>query len=262
MNKILFTSIPKCGTHLLLNYLRKVGFKHAGPYAEIHWRDEFMNYVQNLRPGHCSSWHYRWSQELSDIIRDCGVKVVFLYRDPRAQLVSLMHFIMKTPDHPWHDYLAKHLDSPAERLRRIIEGFSFEELPLLRRKDIETGDLSDDAPGVRERKYGGVREEYLLYENWLHERSCFRVKFEDIVGPEGGGSAERQLEVVTELMAFTGVCNDVREPQVVAKALFDKGTATFRKGQIDSWRDDFTPELYELFLREFGHKMALWGYQP
>jgi hypothetical protein len=63
-------------------------------------------------------------------------------------------------------------------------------------------------------------------------------------------------------MAFTGTPNGASDPQSVADALFSEETTTFRKGEIDSWRDDFTPELHELFLREFGDKLALWGYQP
>lgn len=261
-DKVLLTSVPKCGTHLLLRYFPLVGFRRGGPSDEIRWDDSFLNFVRHLEAGYFSSWHYQWSQALSDIVSDNGIKVVFLYRDPRAHLASYMHFILETNDHPWHDYLAGCLRTPAERMRNLIEGFSYDKLPLVQPKGSPKLPLSSKDPAVRARKFGGVRERYLRFENWLREASCFRVRFEDVVGPKGGGSAERQIGVVRRLMAFTGVCNGAADPRDVADALFDTNTVTFRKGRIDSWRDDFTPELRELFLREFGDKLALWGYEP
>ena len=122
MNKILYTSIVKCGTHLLLRYFLKAGFKHAGPFNEIGWKESFLEFVRNLKPGEYSGWHFHWTKELSGIVKENGVKVVFLYRDPRAQISAELHFIMQTPGHTWHPYLADHLRSDRERFVRLIQG--------------------------------------------------------------------------------------------------------------------------------------------
>lgn len=48
----------------------------------------------------------------------------------------------------------------------------------------------------------------------------------------------------------------------LADMLFDTNAGTFRKGRIDSWIKEFTPELYGIFLEESRELRELWGYAP
>lgn len=256
MNKILFTGIPKCGTHMLVRYFPKVGFRDGGPFKQIAWHDSFVEFVRNLDPGQFSAWHFHWSQKLSDIVKHNGVKTVFLHRDPRAQISSELHFIMRTPHHRFHDLFTKRLKTDHERMIRLIEGVSVEEwllCPIL-------GPVP--FPSDKERYLASISMQFGQFEPWFREPNCYSVKFEDVVGPKGGGSRERQLQVVEELMAFTGTPNGASDPQSVADVLFSEKTRTFRKGRIDSWREDFTPELHKLFMVEAGDLLERWGYKP
>jgi len=259
-SKILFTSIPKCGTHLLLRYFDYVGFKCGGPYDATFFKRGLHRYVQNLENGSYSAFHYPWTKELSDIVRSRNIKVVFLYRDPRAQICSRIHFILSTPSHCLHKIFKEEIDF-SEGIRLLIEGFPPEII-----KKIETfskGDFDSvpvQEPGPDSKFPRGINGIYQRYFSWFKEINCYPVRFEDVVGFSGGGDAEKQLKVVRDIMDFTGVPNGKLTPQEVADALFDKHANTFRKGQIDSWRKEFTPELHDLFMREAGGLLKIWGY--
>ena len=235
MEKILFTSIPKSGTHLLLRYFDITGFKHAGPFGGLVFDEKFYDFVQNLQAGEYSAWHYFWNEKLVSIIRNIGAKVVFLYRDPRAQVCSYTNFIMRTSAHPFYN-LFQSQRNDEERIKILFQG-----LP---------------------HQVQGVAGFYKTHELWLSNPDVYKVRFEDIVGPKGGGSVEKQLQVVRELIDFTGGSKDNLVAKVVAEALFDQNSVTFDKGQIDSWHKYFTPELHDLFMQETGDLLKVWGYNP
>jgi hypothetical protein len=274
MEKIIFTSIPKSGTHLLLRFFDRTGFKQAGPYGEIFFDEQFYDFVKELKSGEYSAWHYHWDGRLAKVIRDIGAKVVFLYRDPRAHICSNLDFIMKTPMHPLFNLFTNHVQTNRERIRILIEGFS--ENDYSDHSETECSKIVDPAVpsaicgaspllggrGPISKKSGGVNALYWLFSNWLAEPNVYRVRFEDIIGSKGGGSTEKQLQVVRELMEFTGIPQGEVSPQKVADFLFDEQSHTFRKGQINSWSEHFTPELHDLFLQESRELLGVWGYEP
>ncbi len=254
-----YTSIPKCGTHLLLNYFPAVGFEFAGPFGEITWNSSFNDYVRELGENRYCAWHYHWTPELSSIVRKKNVRVVFLYRDPRAQVASNMHFIMQTPSHPWYQYLNRYVQTKEERLVRLIKGKPLKEAELLFKGQSSLEPAHPAAP--RSSLPGGVNSLYGGFSPWLDEAQCLPVKFEDIIGPRGGGTREQQLETIWQLMEFTGTANASIDPETVADKLFDQDAATFRKGSVDSWHEDFSDEVQRVFMRESGVLLDLFGYQ-
>jgi len=269
MQKIVFVSIPKCGTHLLLRYFDLAGFRHAGPYGQLLY-DEPYEVIDNLGYGDYSAWHYRWSQRFLGHIVAAGAKVVFLYRDPRAYVVSSLHHVLRTRQHLLHKLFVENLPSDQERLLRLIRGFTDEELlrfapPTDKRYQPKPEDGKGPFSSFRGHvgvQGTGVNNVYRYYARWLDEPFVFPVRFEDIIGPQGGGSRERQLTVLQDLLAFTGAREGSPDAEALAGMLFSKDAATFRKGQIGSWREEFTPELYEVFLQESRELLELWGYDP
>ena len=273
MEKILFTSIPKSGTHLLLRYFDITGFKHAGPFGGLVFDEKFYDFVQNLQAGEYSAWHYHWSENLASIIRNNGAKVVFLYRDPRARVCSNLHFIMKTPHHRLFNFFTKHLQTDRERIQRLIEGFSDEDYftHIMKKHNSDELDTIHPCPsdhpllvtgkGPLSKHRGGINNVYRLFTRWLDDPDVFSVRFEDIIGPKGGGDGQTQMRVLRELMQFTGVpAVGSLDAETIATQLFHTGATTFRRGSIDAWREDLTPELHDLFLQESRELLELWGY--
>ncbi len=258
MNAVLYTSIPKCGTHLLLNYFPRLGYEFAGPFDEILWNDSFIDVVQDLQEGQYCAWHYAWTRELSRIVREKNLCVVFLYRDPRAHIVSKLHFIMGNPEHPAHRYIAGHLKTNHERLIRLIEGIPVDDY----RQFFPGEDFVKpiDNTGPTERLPGGINGVYRAFLGWLSDSQCLPVKFEDVIGPRGGGDPARQLETIQRVMDFTGTAKADIDPEIVAASLFDEQAATFRKGTIDSWREDFCEAVNRVFMRESGRLLDVFGY--
>ncbi len=243
---------------MLLRYFDLAGFQRIGPFAEIN-NDSFNQYIEYLKPGECRAWHYHWSQERSDMVNRIGAKVVFLYRDPRAQVSSNLHYIMDTPQHPLHKMFKEHLGSDRERILRLMNGLTDEEYEVFLAAGNRISPTLHDHQLLRNRS--GVNNLYGFYEGWLEDQAVFKMRFEDIIGPSGGGDRRIQMHVIGKLMHFTGVKDDALDPEALASQLFYIKAATFRKGRIDSWREELLPELQEEFAQKNKDLLALWGYE-
>jgi hypothetical protein len=93
---------------------------------------------------------------------------------------------------------------------------------------------------------------------WLlrHPNVC-KVRFEDLVGPNGGGTESAQLETVAAVLAHLGIEDD---PRTHAARLFNPQAFTFYRGQIGAWREFFDHELIQLFKKEFQGVVEAYGY--
>ena len=86
------------------------------------------------------------------------------------------------------------------------------------------------------------------------------VKFEDLVGTKGGGSAVAQRLAVERVARHLGVEVQEATMGVVEEGLFGVGR-TFRKGQIGGWREEFSAE-HERAVREvLGSLLVELGYE-
>ncbi len=94
---------------------------------------------------------------------------------------------------------------------------------------------------------------------WLlsHPNVC-KVSFEELIGPQGGGSEERQSKAVTRIADFLGVRAEV---ETVLPRLYNRNSFSFFKGQTHAWRDVFTPYHRQLAEKRFGEMLALYGYR-
>jgi hypothetical protein len=254
MSKVLFISIPKCGTHIGLKLLDAAGFAFVGHPCALQPSDDLVSYLYALRPGTYNAWHFVWTKNLSEIIQSLNIKVFFLYRDPRAQITSNMYHIMKTPHHRLHTYFVEKLKTNEERLLELIVGFS-EYLSAGKRS------LLDAGIGPYSRFPGGLNNLYRIYSRWLTEPNTITVRFEDVIGSRGGGSDDAQRKTIHEILSFVGVSSSDSMVETLSSTLYDRNSITFNKGRIDSWKEDFTPRIEELFRRECSELMALWGYK-
>ncbi len=65
------------------------------------------------------------------------------------------------------------------------------------------------------------------------------VKFEDLVGPKGGGSLDAQKLEIRKIADYLGIKITEKEIDDIADKLFGR-TITFKKGQIGQWKEEFT----------------------
>jgi hypothetical protein len=92
---------------------------------------------------------------------------------------------------------------------------------------------------------------------YRHPAVC-NVSFEELVGPQGGGTLAAQQDAVDRVAAFLGVACD---PAKIADTLFHPESFTFHKGQIGVWRNVLSDEMQAAFnARHAGMATAL-GYR-
>lgn len=266
MHKIMLTSIPSTGTHLMLKYLQLAGFRPIQTVRYDFFEESMWDNIRALMPGYYSAWHFMWYQRLSDILREHDARAIFIYRDPRAQACASVHHIMNNKLHPLYPFFTEKLKTPEERLIRVIEGMPLDEFEVIRQQgglDRGTNAPTDEEGKGPISKYpSGLNNIHRFYSRWFDDPSCHCVKFEDIIGPNGGGDREKQLRAVQDLMEFTGVDTSQISVESIADNLFDTKAETFRKGRIDSWREEMSPEILTLFMQECGEVLQMWGYDP
>jgi len=73
---------------------------------------------------------------------------------------------------------------------------------------------------------------------WQNEDFVHLTRFEDLVGPLGGGSRKRQLDAIQKIALHLHNPCSTRQATRIAERVFG-GTGTFRKGQIGGWRERF-----------------------
>ena len=182
--------------------------------------------------------HCVYSPELASLFAGERMRVVCILRDPRDVAVSQMHYIKQKKRHPIHDAFMA-LPSDNERLLVSIRGGLLGKRTLL-----------------------SLDERYRQFLGWQDDENAIVVKFEDLVGPRGGGSAEAQRRTVERVARHLGVPLD--EETVVSpsieEGLYGLGR-TFRKGQIGGWRSEFSEEHTQAAREVAGPLLVELGYE-
>ncbi|MGE0198071.1 MAG: sulfotransferase domain-containing protein [Simkaniaceae bacterium] len=108
--------------------------------------------------------------------------------------------------------------------------------------------------------FSGFRWEYDKLKIFSHRSNFCLIRFEDLVGEKGGGSAEAQREAIIQIAAFLEIPLTEEKIRYVVDNLY--GTSwTFRKGQVGSWKEHFKPQHVERFVEELGDILIDWGYE-
>jgi hypothetical protein len=236
--KVLCVSLPKAGTHLIERALclhprlyRRLAPTITG--KELRRRGGAEHFLARLAPGQVVMAHLRFDPSLPDTAAGLGIRPVFMVRDPRDIVISQVRYVVGRGDHWAHDLFASR--SPQEQLRLAIVG---------------------DRGGLR-----SLAERLAAYEGWLRPDVAL-VRFEDLVGAEGGGERSRQLRSVAELYRFLGFPSDERLVDDVCRRLFSDQSPTFRKGTIGQWRQVLDDELTGLIWEVAGEQLVRYGYEP
>ncbi|MBI3736383.1 sulfotransferase domain-containing protein, partial [Candidatus Sumerlaeota bacterium] len=232
-SKVYQTSIPKSGTHLLSRALEAFGFSlglhqpFRDPNPLLNFNpEELRGHARRIFRGEYILEHLTWKKEAEEILLGEGLKIVFIYRDPRAAAVSYAHLGPHMNEH--HPLFAhfNSLDGFKGRLRATLDGVP--------------GKFARD--GVGRCAWGELMDAFLP---WRNSANVFSVRFEDLVGPGGGGETDRQREVLAGLAARLGLPDAARRAEEAAGKIFDKSALTFRVGHRDAWRSEVDAETLD-----------------
>lgn len=263
--RVLVTTVPKCGKNLLMTFLSSLKLERVfrdsdtvdlashlqarwllRDRADRHARADLEAFLSGTAPAFerglaalvslpddsFVQGHFAYDPELHQRARAAGLTIVFLYRDPRACLASMAHFLVERGEpESWVPRLARQ-DLPSA-LRLLLSG--------------------DEVVAPFE-------DVYAPYEGWRGAEGVVRLRFEDVVGPRGHGSLVRQIAGLTGLADEMGWQGSPWKLLEAVDRAFHPGVGTFRRGTIDGWREDLA-DLTETEGRRSLEALAhRWGY--
>ncbi|TFG49658.1 MAG: hypothetical protein E4H33_01800 [Anaerolineales bacterium] len=241
-------AIPKAGSHLLIQVL--LGLTKIGPFVdpgfppinrfEGNTRLELPDRIkelQRMRPGDIRYGYAGCKEPLLSEITGPGRASVFIYRDPRDQLVSHVFYAKDIhTGHGMHDYYNNVLTTMEERLNVAIEGC---ELPGL---GLPT-----------------VWKTYAEHFGWFERDDVYCVKFEDFIL-----SKEQVIGGLLDYIEGFGVKFGVSRAEaieVLSQSIQPKKSGTFRKGQPGDWKNYFTEDNKRRFKAVAGDLLTRLGYE-
>lgn len=236
----MFISIPKCGTNLLSGVLQDMTGLAWGLPDEKDIELEVEKACQNKK----MLFSHRVTPPSIEFLLSKNYKFIFLYRDPRDQLISFIFWMKKMAPN--------HLISKFSDVNDQIHAMLTEKIKIT-----QSFTMSTD-------------EDELSHEYWFNvfydqvadipPQSIYRVRFEDIIGSRGGGSDEIQLSTILSIAKFL----DIPLSEEKAKNIIDKRwgySGTFRNGQIGDWKNYFNSEHIQLYKQNYGNLLINLNYE-
>ena len=241
-------AIPKAGSHLLIQVL--LGLTEIGPFVnpgfppinrfegntplEIPERIKELNH---MRSGDVRYGYAACREPFLSAITGPGRASVYIYRDPRDQLVSHVFYAKDIhTGHGMHEYYNNVLTSMEERLNVAIEGC--------------------DLPGLG---LPSIWERYAEHLGWFERDDVLCLKFEDLIL-----NKEKAIGDLLDYLEGFGVEFSVSRPQaieVLSQSIKPKKSGTFRKGQPGNWKEHFTEENKRRFKAVARDLLSRLGYE-
>lgn len=100
---------------------------------------------------------------------------------------------------------------------------------------------------------------------WMDDPNTVLIRFEELVGSEGGGTGDLQKKAISIVAGALEVPLDSKQLRDICYELFgaDRGPpmlTTFRQGKIGSWKDCFSNENLHDFNQKWGQFQLSFGY--
>ncbi|MFB5615351.1 MAG: hypothetical protein ACE5RI_09745 [Candidatus Nitrosomaritimum yanchengensis] len=242
---IILISVPKCGTHLAIACIKAItGFsfsfsKHSGR-SWISFESEDLKAPFLAR-------HAIYSPEHDQLIKQHKSIGILILRDPRDQCISWYAFLANQNPDIWPGL-------PLNNFKDFISTWI---------QDTSTLYSSKTSMGWYDKKilsFKGIDDLYYKYLPWMHNTSFYTTTFEKLVGPQGGGSHELQVQEIINIAEHLGYSITEERAIQITQTLFGDGI-TFRKGQIGAWKKHFMPEHKEIFKQVAGQLLIDLGYE-
>ncbi|SEM56611.1 sulfotransferase domain-containing protein [Streptacidiphilus jiangxiensis] len=164
-------------------------------------------------------------------------RLIFNYRDPRDTVVSMINFLEG----------------------KTAAGYgNFYEFDIFHRvlTSMDTWEEKIDY-ALRDTSFLG-RDQFERSLWMLRHPDVCKVSYEDLVGPNGGGTRERQLDAVSRLLTHIG--SDL-DPEKVADTVYNQNSWSFFKGRTGTWREYFNERNLARFNEQFGDLLQQFGYE-
>lgn len=256
--RVLATSMPKAGTHLLSSLLRNFprlmfsGRHHAlrnfrildtpgaaGEPPRFDWA-KVERSLAAVNKGQFMTAHFAPLPELMAILERLDYRVVNIIRDPRDVVVSSTYYLASLKRHFLHDRINAQYPTVEDRLMAVIVG------------------IPADGSG---RGLPPVGRRISRYRQWIDQALTYVCRFERLIGASGGGSAEEQMQEIELIGAHIDRPMTKEAAAAVADRTWSPESSTFRKGMIGDWKNHFTDDHKQAFKEQAGDQLIELGYE-
>lgn len=244
-------SLPKAGTNLLSRALSFVPPAYRVPVRTLSVprfsSDRIERIIRGLKRNQIVTAHVGFQESLAVALRESGVRHILIFRDPRDVLVSAAYYIGEMDrDHAGYSLLSK---------MTLPERIDF----LLARHDIRDPKIDDLS---RSHSHAlNFPDEVSSFVKWLPCDDVLLVKYENLVGPGGGGKMDLQVEELSRMAAFLAWDVKLERLEAIAARLYYTKAKTFRKGALGAWREVLSVEQVGAVKAAFGNDIVRLGYE-
>ena len=251
---IFANGIPKSGTHLLKSMMAQFeGLTNSGRMisywdnADDDQHEDTMRVLESTPRGSFEFGHIQPLPRPLEVFERRGFRTLLIIRDPRDLVCSHAKYAMRNNSYRFHGYYESLPDDNA-RIMAESEGISSEhESPQVRRR------VRLPLPPIGER----VAD----FLPWLDVPFNYTLRFEDLVGEQGGGGRELQLRVISECAAHCGLNYSDAQAESIASKVFDRNSPTFNRGKIQTWPQKLTRKHKDRFKELAGDLLIQMGYE-
>ena len=272
MNKKVFiNSLPKAGTNLLANffdilhYSTKVDFgahlvlsdKIISKFNRVRFHPFLskgiiigidtpveirFSYIErkllSVKSNEYVTSHVGYTDEVLLLTKKYEFKNIVMIRDPRAVLNSLVHYISNDKSHYLHEYFRTLTE--VEKFSVALNG-NIKESKVLNSMLTRCNSIS----------------------NWIEDPSVLCIRFEDLIGKKGGGDYKIQEETIKKILDFIDYKDDYKKEKInlIRDTIFGDRKNTFRKGLIDSWKNEIPVSLHKEINEKLLTILNKWGYK-
>ncbi len=244
-------SIPKAGTHLAIKALTLLdieGIKYNyntekneksrvhDSYQKMSVKDyanrAFSRLAYRLQKNKSKRKsflvHLPYTPKYEPFFKNCTKANFLIIRDPRDQLISLA---------------ATSIKDPLNREKFLQEIM----LDLLQGTEKQRP-WSPRHGGCDLLWSVGIVKFYEAFLKWAEQPNFYIVRFERLIGEQGGGTTQAQIQELKNMAAHLGATVSDEKINEVVNNLFGE-TRTFKQGQTASWKKYFTPEVTAAFKK-------------
>ncbi len=224
--KIAVYTIPRSGSHLLMKLITELTGKN--PRAKLRVNNWSSSYI----------FRHPYGGIIAPELFQDNFKIITIFRDPRDQLISSINFSLKNrPD-------AKQI------VQKVLTSALINHAEAFQRHK---------GPGGME-KVIKLNDMYVPFLAWQNNPQIYITRFENLVGPQGGGTEKKQIEEIKKVAQFLEI--QITQERIIEIARnFFGNTRTFRTGQINRWKDSFTKEHNKLCKLSCGKTLIALGYE-
>lgn len=248
-------TVPKSGSHMIIKAL------HLMTGSSPVWHTHFPSFWCIPPDQGFLYTHFCLTEQLEQNYRDLPqLKRIIAIRDLRDVAVSIVGQIQKTP---W--------PGMTQTQRDAFNRLTFDEqLLFVIEYEYDVYEVAETAPNSNQASLIRVAEQALEY---ALDPNHLVVRYEDLVGPNGGGDLDLQMKALASIAEFIRV--DLSEQQLFdiagqlygnqvnpfGKAALKNYRSTFSKGKIGAWKDVFKEEHKIAFKKKIGHLLIDLGYE-